>query len=118
MNRYNIFLSFFVVAVVAFIFFMVFYLNVVLGIIFHAQEYEDADPLRVVGSVFSPGIIISGIVLFVSSLVYRVLGIVHVARNKTVPDGEKALWVIGFMIMGFITAIAFLVMAKTKKFVE
>ena len=35
-----------------------------------------------------------------------------------VKDGEKALWIIGFILMGFITAIVFLIMAKGKKFVE
>ena len=118
MSRYNIFLSFFVITVVAFIFFMALYFSVILGIIFQAEQHGEAEAIRVVGPVFGPGLIISAIVLFVSSLVYRVLGIVHVARSKTVPDGEKALWVIGFMIMGFITAIIFLVMAKGKKFVE
>ena len=76
MNRYNTFLCFFIITVVAFIFFMAFYLNVILGIILHAPEYPEADPFRVVRSIFGPGIIISGIGLFVSSLIYRVLGIV------------------------------------------
>jgi type III secretory pathway component EscV len=33
-------------------------------------------------------------------------------------DGEKALWIIGFIIMGFITCIVFLVLAKGKKLTE
>jgi tetrahydromethanopterin S-methyltransferase subunit F len=41
-----------------------------------------------------------------------------VAKNSSVSDGEKALWIIGFIIMGFVTAIVFLIMAKDKKFVE
>jgi len=118
MNKYNTFLCFFIITVVAFIFFMTSYMSVIFAIIFHAQEYAENDPLKIVRTIFSPTVIISGILLFVSSLLYRILGIVHVARSKTVADGEKALWIIGFIIMGFITAIIFLVMAKGKKFVE
>ena len=51
-------------------------------------------------------------------LTYRILGIVHVARTKIISDGEKALWIVGFVILGFITAIVFLVMAKSRKLVE
>ena len=58
------------------------------------------------------------LVLGLSSLAYRILGIVYVAKSKTVSDGEKALWIVGFIIMGFITGIVFLVMAKGRKFVE
>ena len=117
MSKYNTFLTFFIISIVALIFFMIFYMSVIFSLVFHAQEYE-TDPLRVVSTIFSPTVIISGIILGFSSLIYRILGIVYVAKNKTVSDGEKALWIIGFIIMGFITGIVFLIMAKGKKFVE
>ena len=65
-------------------------------------------------TIFSPEVIISGLVMAISSLLYRVLGIIEVAKNKTIAGGEKALWVIGFILMGFITAIVFLVLAKSR----
>ena len=96
MNKYNTFLTVFIISVIAMIVFLVFYLQAIFGVIRTVDEFRGEEP----------------------SLTYRILGIVHVAKNKTVKDGEKALWIIGFIIMGFITAIVFLVMAKGRKFVE
>lgn len=118
MNKYNIFLSFFILSILALIAFLVFYLGVIFNFAMHSRNFSDSDPFEVIATIFNPSVIMSGIVLAITSLIYRVLGIVHVARSKSVSDGEKALWVIGFLLMGFITAIVFLVMAKGKKFVE
>ena len=118
MSRYNTFLTFFIVTIIAFIFFMAIYMNVIFALLFHAQEYAENDPVRVLNTIFSPTVIISLVILCISSLIYRILGIVYVAKNKTVSDGEKALWIIGFIIMGFITGIIFLIMAKGRKFIE
>lgn len=117
MSKYNTFLAVFIISIVAFIFFMIFYLNWVFGFIVHAHEYERSGPFEMIGNLFDPSIIISGLVLAITSLLYRILGIIHVARSKTVADGEKALWIVGFVLMGFVTAIVFLVMAKGRKFV-
>ncbi len=120
MNKYNTFLTVFIISAVALIFFMVFYIQGIFGLVANMDELkgEDPNPFLILNTIFSPAVIISAIVLGFSSLAYRILGIVHVARNKTVKDGEKALWIVGFIIMGFITGIVFLVMAKGKKFVE
>lgn len=85
-----------------------------------AQQFNNDKPSHflIMHTIFSAQVIISGLILGFSSLTYRILGIVHVARNKTVKDGEKALWIIGFILMGFVTAIVFLVMAKGRRFVE
>ena len=48
-----------------------------------------------------------------TGLAYRILGIVYTVRNKTVSDGEKALWIIGFILMGFVTSIVFCTWAET-----
>jgi len=118
MSKYNSFLTVFIISIVALIFFLIFYMNVIFSLVFHAQEYADNDPVRVLTTIFSPAVIITGSILAISSLVYRIMGIVYVAKNKTVTDGEKALWIIGFIIMGFITGIIFLIMARGRKFVE
>ena len=118
MSKYNTFLTVFIISIVALIFFLVFYLNAIFSIAFHAHEYENMDAFEAISTILSPSVLISGLIMGISSLVYRILGIVHVARSKTVTDGEKALWIIGFIIMGFITAIVFLIMAKGRKFVE
>ncbi len=120
MNKYNSFLTVFIISVVALIVFMIFYMQAIFGFAFHIHEHNayNTHPFEVFRDIFSPQVIISGIVLGITSLVYRIQGIVYVARNKTVSDGEKALWIIGFIIMGFITAIVFLIMAKGRKFVD
>lgn len=120
MNKYNTFLAVFIISAVALIVFLVFYIQAILGLVFTLEELhgDEPSPFLILNTIFNPTVIISGIILGVSSLLYRVLGIVHVARSKTVSDGEKALWIVGFIIMGFVTAIVFLIMAKGRKFVD
>jgi hypothetical protein len=119
MNKYNTFLSVFIISVVAMVAFFIFYLQAIFGFALNVHEFNDSNPpFEFFSRIFSPQVIISGIILGISSLVYRILGIVHVARNKTVSDGEKALWIVGFILMGFVTAIVFLIMAKGRKFVD
>jgi len=120
MTKYNTFLFIFIVSVVAMIVFLVFYMQAIFGFAMNMNEFEghNPNPFDFFGRIFTPPVIISGMILGCSSLAYRILGIVHVAKNKTVGDGEKALWIVGFIIMGFVTAIVFLVMAKGRKFVE
>jgi hypothetical protein len=79
---------------------------------------EEPSPFLIFNTIFNPAVLISALILGMLSLAYRILGIVHVVKNKTVKDGEKALWIVGFIIMGFVTAIVFLVMAKGRKFVD
>lgn len=116
MTKYNTFLFIFLLSVIASILFIVFYMQAIFGLAFHGLEFNDHNPVEFFSRIFSPQLIISGVIMFFSSLAYRILGIVHVARNKTVGDGEKALWIVGFILMGFVTAIVFLVMAKGRKF--
>ena len=120
MNKYNTFLTVFIISAVALIFFMAFYIQAIFGLMTNMEELkgQDPNPFLIFNTIFSPAVIISAIVLGFSSLAYRILGIVHVAKNKIVKDGEKALWIVGFILMGFVTAIVFLVMAKGRKFVD
>ena len=118
MNKYNTFLIVFIISVVSLIFFLVFYMSGIFSVVLEAQKNNNPDPFEILATLFSPKVIIAMLVLGISSLLYRILGIVHVARNKIVTDGEKALWIIGFIIMGFLTGIVFLIMAKERKFVE
>jgi len=119
MSKYNTFLALFILSFIAMICFFIFYMQAIFGIAFHAEEFDrHPNPFLFLSRIFTPTVIASMIVMGICSLLYRVLGIVYVARSKMVSDGEKALWVIGFIIMGFITGIVFLVMAKGRKFVE
>ena len=120
MTKYNTFLTVFIISILALIVFMVFYMKAIFGLVttLHNLHGEEPNPFAIISTLFSPPVVISGIILGVTSLIYRIQGIVYVARNKVVKDGEKALWIIGFCVMGFITGIVFLIMAKGKKFVE
>ncbi len=118
MNRYNVFLSLFILAIISFIVFFYFYLNAILTIIAQSHEHISQDPFEVFSNFFNPGILIAGLVLAFSSLAYRILGIVYVAKNKTASDGEKALWIIGFILFGFVTAIVFLILARSRHFLD
>lgn len=120
MSKYNSFFTVFIICFIAMIVFFVFYIQAIFGFALNLEELQshNTNPLQVFSRIFTPAVVVSAIVLGLSSLLYRILGIVHVARSKTVSDGEKALWIVGFVIMGFITAIVFLVMAKGRKFVD
>jgi hypothetical protein len=119
MTKYNTFLFIFIVCVIAMIVFFTFYLQAIFGFAINMSDIDRGhpNPFEFFGRIFTPQVIISGMLMGLSSLAYRILGIVYVAKNKTVGDGEKALWIVGFIIMGFVTAIVFLVMAKGRKFV-
>ena len=120
MSKYNTFLTLFIVSIVSMILFLVFYFQAIFGLVFNAGNINrlDAHPFEVLRQIFSPAVVISFIIMMLSGLLYRIQGIVLVARNKIVTDGEKALWIIGFVLLGFITAIVFLIMAKGKKYVD
>jgi hypothetical protein len=120
MIRYKTFITLFIICIFALIVFLSFYIKAILGLVAVADNLREDKPsaMYVINLLFSPQVVISAIVLGLSSLAYRILGIVGVARNKIVSDGEKALWIIGFVIMGFITGIIFLALAKKKEFAE
>ncbi len=120
MTKYNTFLTVFIIAVISMIVFFIFYFQAIFDVVRTVNDFggDEPSPFLILNTLFTPEVIFSGVVLGLSSLTYRILGIVHVAKNKTVKDGEKALWIVGFILMGFITGIVFLVMAKGRKFVE
>lgn len=120
MSKYNVFLTLFIISIVSLILFLVFYFQAIFGLVFSAGNMNrlDANPFEVFRQIFSPGVVISFIVMILSGLANRILGIVLVARNKFVSDGEKALWIIGFILLGFITGIIFLILAKGKKYAD
>lgn len=120
MTKYNTFLAVFIISVIALIALIICYFNAIFGLVtyLHDAHGEEPSPITILATIFNPAVIISAVAFGLSSLFYRIIGIVCIAKNKMVSDGEKALWIIGFVLMGFITAIVFLVMAKGKKFVE
>lgn len=123
MSKYNVFLAIFIVSIISGIFFFVFYVQAISIFMLHAGDYFGHDqfkhfPVKMFREIFTPPLILSIIFFGASSLAVKVLGIVYAAKNKIIPSGEKALWIMGFVLMGFITSIIFLVLAKDRKLVE
>ncbi|MEP7239134.1 MAG: hypothetical protein ABI685_14740 [Ferruginibacter sp.] len=118
MTKYNTFLTLFIIYCIAFFVLMGVYLNSIFSLMGNHELIDTSEGISVFKSIFTSAFMISGFIAILTSLTFRILGIVHVAKNKTVTDGEKALWIVGFIIMGFVTAIVFLIMAKGRKYME
>jgi hypothetical protein len=118
MGKYNTFLTLFIVATIAFLFFMGFYIGGFFLAAAQAFDKPNPDPFEMFRLIFSVKVIVAFIIAATASLINRIFGIVIVAKNKTISDGEKALWIIGFVLLSFVTSIVFLIMAKGKKLVE
>jgi hypothetical protein len=96
---------------------MSFYISSIFSLMVHEHEYS-GYPFEILKEIFSVSVMIGLVVLALSSLAVRIMGIVAVAKSNTISDGEKALWIIGFVLLSFITSIVFLVMAKGKGFAK
>jgi len=120
MVKYSTFLSLFLITTVAFIFFIVFYVNGFFSLMQQTTVHRsaEADPSEVFQTIFSLKIIISIALAALGSFVIRILGIVIVAKSETITENEKVFWIIGFAMMTFITSIIFLILAKSKKLLE
>lgn len=116
--KYKAFLWTFITSVAAGIVFLVYYLQAIFSFTKTAFRGYDPDPYSVLEAIFSPGVIISFVILVLASLAYRIMAIVWIARNKVISGGEKALWIVGFILLGFVTAIVFLVLAKSRRLIE
>ncbi len=115
MNLYRLFILSFIMTLLALGAFIVSYFHALAGIIELAgREEASVLPVEVFRRIFSPALIISGLVLTVAGILYKVLGIVFIARNPNLESGEKAMWIIGFVMLGFITAIVFMAMASSR----
>ncbi|MBC7866336.1 MAG: hypothetical protein H7X88_02270 [Gloeobacteraceae cyanobacterium ES-bin-316] len=118
MTRYNAFLTLFILSTISFFVCMGFYIQGIFSFVMRASATHDNDPLRMFSAILSPPLIVAFAVAAISSLACRITGIVMVMKNKTVSDGEKAIWIVGFVVMYFITSIVFLVLAKSRKYLE
>ena len=118
MRKYYIFLALFIVSVVACCFLIGFYIKAVMSVVVLTHDNPKPDPFEILSTIFSPALIFSIIIAAIASLINRIVGIVSVVKSKAVSDGEKVVWVLGFVFMSFITSIVFLIMARGKKFME
>lgn len=118
MTRFQLSLALFLVSIIAGVIVGITWIQSIFQIVKDSPEYNDdaTSAFQVLSTLFSPGLIVSLVILCLSSLAFRILAIVHVASAKTIQTGEKALWIIGLIIMGFITGILYLVFSYQKRF--
>ena len=116
--KYKTFLWTFLLSIFSGIVFFIFYLKAIFSVVRYSAYNDHPDPFSILEKLFTPPVIISFIILVAASLAYRIMAIVCVAKNKVIASGEKALWIVGFVLLGFVTAIVFLIMAKSKQLVE
>jgi hypothetical protein len=115
MQKYAIFLTAFIIAAVAGIALAASYIYSIINIASNAQQFgESSNPFEVFAIFFTPATVLSLIVAVLAGIGYRILGIVAVARHQTIAGGEKVLWILGFLFMGFVTGIVYLVLAKQR----
>lgn len=116
--KLNTFIWVFILSILSAVVFMVFYFKAIFSFVHHADMYEHTtDPFAFFANIFTPEVIISFIIMAIASLAYRIMGIVWIAKNNVISGGEKALWIMGFLVLGFVTAIVFLALAKSRKLI-
>ena len=116
--KYNTFLWVFIISILSGIVFLIFYMQAIFSVVAISMHEREPNPFAIFAHILNPAVLISLLVAIVTGLAYRIMGIVCVAKNKTVSDGERAIWIIGFILLGFVTAIVFLILAKSKKLVK
>ena len=117
MRKYSVFLTLCIISVIACCFLIGFYIKAILSVVVLTHNPKP-DPFEILSTIFSPALIFSLVIAIVTSLINRIIGVVAVVKSKAVSDGEKVVWVLGFVFMSFITSIVFLIMARGKKFME
>lgn len=117
---YNIFkLAFFISLLGLAVFFVSYFMNI-MDLVRNAeqlQEYNNSDPGYVLKTLFSPAMLTSLVITTIAQLTYIILGIVFVVRNKNIQDTERVLWILGFLLVGFVTAIIFMILNKSRRLV-
>ncbi|KAA5537263.1 hypothetical protein F0919_06215 [Taibaiella lutea] len=117
MNLYRVFILCFFLSIIAFLVFMTQYIQVLSGIFTHTLSSGQQNPEQIFRLLFNPILIISGVIMGAAGLAFKIIGIVFVAQKKELPGGEQTLWILGFIFIGFVTAIVFMALAKTKQWV-
>ncbi|WP_118973421.1 hypothetical protein [Taibaiella koreensis] len=106
MSLYRLFVIAFVLSALSFGVFVYYYIHLVTDMLQAVHKVAPGQlPESMLRDMFSPGIFIAATVLGLSGMLYRVLGIVFIARNPLLEGGEKVMWILGFVLMGFITAM-------------
>lgn len=111
----------FILGIISSILFLVFYMqgfSALFGGWNNMINIDEAEPPfggpdELFNFLFSPKIIISFLVMLISGIGNMILGIVLIARNRFVKSDAKVLWILGFIILPFVTNIVFFALKKS-----
>ena len=117
MTKFNTFLAVFIIACITIVIFVVFYLQSFFAMAVNSHDLIVNDTTDFF-YFFNSQIIISGVVMLIANLAYRILGIVYITKIPALTDAEKVIWSLGFVFFGFVVAIVFLLIAKNRKFLD
>jgi tetrahydromethanopterin S-methyltransferase subunit F len=115
-SLYRVLLISFIISVISGIFVAYYYIELMqtmLSLIKQEELNSAGDPNlqmppdEFMNLIFSGKFIISLAVCSLASLVNTIVGIILIARNKSIESGMKVLWILGFVLIGFITNIVF-----------
>lgn len=115
---YKIFKTTFFLSILFGILLMVFYIKNIMSLSTLEMPVPDdsgmVNPFSIFSQIFTPTILILYILTLICNLTYMIIGIIFIVRKEPMNGTEKAFWIIGFLMLGFITAIVFMVLNKSK----
>lgn len=121
---YRLLVISFILSLLAGIVFFIFYGSVIISLIGNVQDFSNQiqenappDPEAILRLFFNPALIISGAIAGIASVTNRIIGIILIAGNKTMQEGERVLWILGFILMNIVTNIVFLALKNTRNLV-
>lgn len=122
-THYRLLVISFILSLLAGILFSIFYGAAIIKLIGSIEYASDGtvtnppDPQAILRIFFNPVLFISGAIAGIASLTNRIIGIILVAGNKTMKEGERVLWILGFILMNIVTNILFLALRKSRNLV-
>lgn len=122
-THYRLLVISFILSVLAGIIFIIFYSTAIITLISSIEHASDGqvttppDPEAILRIFFNPALFISGAIAGIASVTNRIIGIILVAGNKTMKEGERVLWILGFILINMVTNILFLALRKSRNLV-
>lgn len=122
-THYRLLVISFILSLLAGILFTIFYGAAIITLIGSIEYAPDGtvtnppDPEAILRIFFNPVLFISGAIAGIASITNRIIGIILVAGNKTMKEGERVLWILGFILMNIVTNILFLALRKSRNLV-
>jgi len=117
MQSYRIFIVAFVLSILGMVVFFGIYFSALMNFMRYTTTHSNPDPAFMLSTIISAPLLISLAVAAIAGLTYRIIGIVHIANNPELQGGEQALWIIGFLMMGFVAAIVFMALCKSRRLI-